>query len=97
MLRVCQRRLTISRLNAPVANLPYTHIPTPLYHRRGHRMAQRESFAAYYFDKEDDGVFSLCSTEDGLGVSEIAKAYGGGGHSHAASFHMPRDHELGKS
>jgi len=41
-------------------------------------MAQGKPFAAYYFEKEDDRVFSLCSTEDRLGVSEIVKAYGGG-------------------
>ena len=35
-----------------------------------------------------DGVFqySLRSSADGLDVSEIAKAYGGGGHAHAAGF-----------
>jgi len=42
-------------------------------------------------------VFSLCSIEDGLDVSEIAKAYGGGGHSHTAGFQVPRDHKLAKS
>ena len=39
-------------------------------------MAQGEPFAACYYDKEDGRVFSLRSTEDGLDVSEIAKAYG---------------------
>ena len=35
-----------------------------------------------------DGVFqySLRSSANGLDVSEIAKAYGGGGHAHAAGF-----------
>ena len=39
-------------------------------------MAQGEPFAACYYGKEDGRVFSLRSTEDGLDVSEIAKAYG---------------------
>jgi nanoRNase/pAp phosphatase (c-di-AMP/oligoRNAs hydrolase) len=35
-----------------------------------------------------DGVFqySLRSAEDGVDVSEIAKAHGGGGHAHASGF-----------
>jgi len=37
-------------------------------------MAQGEPFAACYYDKEDSRVYSLRSTEEGLDVSEIAKA-----------------------
>ena len=92
LLGVCLRRLTIGDHDVPVANLPYT-----LTNDAGHRMTEGEAFAACYYDREDGRVFSLRSTEDGLDVSEIAKAYGGGGHKHAAGFQVARDHELAKS
>ena len=92
LLGVCLRRLTIGGHDVPVANLPYT-----LTNDAGHKMALGEPFAACYYDREDGRVFSLRSTEDGLDVSEIAKAYGGGGHQHAAGFQVPRDHELAKA
>ena len=44
-------------------------------------MPQGEPFAACYYGKEDGRVFSLRSTEDGLDLSKIAKAYGRG-HAH---------------
>ncbi|MDA1325725.1 MAG: DHHA1 domain-containing protein [Proteobacteria bacterium] len=92
LLGACQRRLVIGGHDVPVANLPYT-----LTNDAGHKMAQGEPFAACYYDRADGRVFSLRSTEGGLDVSEIAKAYGGGGHTHAAGFQVPRDHELVKS
>jgi hypothetical protein len=92
LLGVCLRRLTIGGHDVPVANLPYT-----LTNDAGHKMAAGEPFAACYYDREDGRVFSLRSTEDGLDVSEIAKAYGGGGHKHAAGFQVLRDHELARS
>jgi len=36
----------------------------------------------------------LRSAEDGIDVSAIAKIYGGGGHTKAAGFAVPRDHPL---
>ena len=42
-------------------------------------------------------IFSLRSTDDGLDVSEIATAYGGGGHRAAAGFSVPREHELARA
>lgn len=89
LVKVCQRRMTIAGESVPVASLPYT-----LTSDAGHLMAQGEPFAACYWDTSEGRVFSLRSQDDGADVSEVAKAYGGGGHAHAAGFRVPRDHEL---
>jgi oligoribonuclease NrnB/cAMP/cGMP phosphodiesterase (DHH superfamily) len=50
-------------------------------------LAKGEPFAACYFDRQDGKrQWSLRSAPDGLDVSVIAKANGGGGHRHAAGF-----------
>jgi len=81
----------------PVANLPYT-----LTSDAGHLMCQPYAspnlqgeivtppFAACYWDTPEGRVFSLRSDDKqgGADVSEIAKAYGGGGHKNAAGFTM---------
>jgi oligoribonuclease NrnB/cAMP/cGMP phosphodiesterase (DHH superfamily) len=79
-----KRRLTIGGHEVWAANLPYT-----LTSDAGHLMATGESFAACYWDTPEGRVFSLRSTDEGLDVSEIAKAYGGGGHRNAAGFRLP--------
>lgn len=79
-----RRTMTIGGHKVPVANLPYT-----LTSDAGHLMAQGQPFAACYLDTPDGRTFSLRSTDAGVDVSEIAKAYGGGGHRNAAGFKMP--------
>ncbi len=50
---------------------------------------------ATYQDTKDWRLFSLRSRDpDGVDVSEIAKAFGGGGHKHSAGFRVRRDHPL---
>jgi oligoribonuclease NrnB/cAMP/cGMP phosphodiesterase (DHH superfamily) len=78
-----RRTMTIGGHRVPVANLPYT-----LTSDAGHLMAQGEPFAACYLDTPNGRTFSLRSTDAGIDVSEIAKAYGGGGHRNAAGFKM---------
>lgn len=78
------RRMVIGGHNVPVANLPYT-----LTSDAGHLMAQGEPFAACYMDTPKGRTFSLRSTDAGVDVSEVAKAYGGGGHRNAAGFLKP--------
>lgn len=57
-------------------------------------LAEDEWFGASYFDREDGRrEFSLRSKEEGLDVSEIAKAYGGGGLARAAGFVAERGWE----
>ena len=76
----------------PVASLPYT-----LTSDAALAMAQGEPFAACYWDTERTRIFSLRSADEGVDVSVIATAYGGGGHQHAAGFAVPRDHELARA
>lgn len=83
LVRVTQRRMQIGGHSVPVANLPYT-----LTSDAGNIMAAGEPFAACYWDTPDGRVFSLRSTAEGLDVSAIAKAYGGG-HERASGFRMP--------
>jgi oligoribonuclease NrnB/cAMP/cGMP phosphodiesterase (DHH superfamily) len=75
------RRVQIGGHSVPVANLNGMFISDACNVK-----AQGEPFAAAYFDTADRRVFSLRSAEDGLDVSAIAAAYGGGGHVHAAGF-----------
>lgn len=84
LVAVTKRTMIIGGYAVPVANLPYT-----LTSDAGHLMAQGERFAACYWDTPEGRVFSLRSTEEGLDVSAIAQAYGGGGHAHASGFRMP--------
>lgn len=94
LLRVCQRSMNIHGHNVPVASLPYT-----LTSDAGHIMCEETDapFAACYWDTADTRIFSLRSTDNGADVSEIAVAYGGGGHKHAAGFAVPRSHELARA
>jgi oligoribonuclease NrnB/cAMP/cGMP phosphodiesterase (DHH superfamily) len=50
-------------------------------------LAKGMPFGACYFERKDGKrVWSLRSAPDGVDVSAIAKAHGGGGHKHAAGF-----------
>ena len=52
-------------------------------------LAKGRPFGAVYFVRADSKTqWSLRSDENGVDVSEIAKAYGGGGHKHAAGFEL---------
>lgn len=82
-------RMAIAGHDVPALNAPYFWSSDA-----GHIMAKDEPFAACYWDTPDGRVFSLRSAEDGLDVSEIAKAYGGGGHKHAAGFSVPHGHPV---
>lgn len=81
LLKVTTRRMNIAGYNVPVANLPYIHSSDA-----GHKLGEKEPFAACYMDNPDGRVFSLRSRPDGVDVSEIAKQFGGGGHKNAAGF-----------
>jgi oligoribonuclease NrnB/cAMP/cGMP phosphodiesterase (DHH superfamily) len=92
LVKLCERTMDICGWIVPVASLPYTFSSDA-----GHLMAQAMPFAACYWDTDDHRIFSLRSTDAGLDVSEIAKAFGGGGHAKAAGFRVPRDHILARS
>lgn len=60
---------------------------TMLFSEIAGELAKGEPFAACYFDRQDGKrQWSLRSEPNGVDVSEIAKAHGGGGHKHAAGF-----------
>lgn len=84
LLPLVTRPMCIGGYTVPVANLPYT-----LASDAGQALAKNAPFAATYYDSSTHRNFSLRSSECGIDVSEIARAYGGGGHEHAAGFRMP--------
>lgn len=92
LLKVCQRRMVIGGVEVPAASLPYT-----MSSDAGHVMAQGEPFAACYWDTAEHRIFSLRSAPEGADVSDVAKAYGGGGHKHASGFRVLRNHELARA
>src|SRR3990167_735369 len=51
-------------------------------------LAKSRPFGVSWFVTENKTVCSLRSAPDGLDVSEIGRAYGGGGHKHAAGFSL---------
>lgn len=54
-------------------------------------LAEGHPFAGVYAESEGHILWSLRSrAPDGVDVSEVAKAFGGGGHKHAAGFREPR-------
>jgi uncharacterized protein len=60
---------------------------TVLFSEIAGELAKGQPFGACYFDRQDGKrVWSLRSAPDGVDVSAIAKAHGGGGHVHAAGF-----------
>lgn len=85
LLAQTTRHMVIGGHRVPVANLPYT-----LASDAANALAEGQPFGACYFDRADgQRVFSLRSKAEGLDVSEIAFAYGGGGHARAAGFQAP--------
>lgn len=91
-----RRMMRIGGHLVPVANLPYTltsdagHLMCKPYDT-GYHGVEVPAFAACYWDTPEGRVFSLRSDDNhgGVDVSQIAKAYGGGGHKNAAGFTMP--------
>jgi oligoribonuclease NrnB/cAMP/cGMP phosphodiesterase (DHH superfamily) len=79
-----KHRMKLLDYDVPAVNLPYIFSSDA-----GHLMAQGEPFAVCYWDTPEGRVFSLRSTDEGIDVSVVAKAYGGGGHRNAAGFRVP--------
>jgi uncharacterized protein len=90
LVKATQRTMVIGGFEVPVANLPFT-----MASDAGEMMAHGVPFAATYYDRADGArVFSLRSRGEGSAdVSEIARRYGGGGHSAAAGFQAPKGWE----
>lgn len=74
---------TLGNYHVPVVNTPI------LQSEAAGRLAEGQPFAgAWHKDSEGVERWSLRSREGGINVSEIAKAYGGGGHPRAAGFEL---------
>ncbi|MEJ2308928.1 MAG: DHHA1 domain-containing protein [Gammaproteobacteria bacterium] len=83
LVRSGTRRMQLAGHEVPALNVPYT-----MASDAGNLLAQDEPFAVCYWDDADGRVFSLRSVAQGVDVSEIARAFGGGGHRHAAGFRL---------
>ena len=85
MIDTAAHRMVIDGHNVPALNCP------PFWaSEAGHILAEREPFAACYYESDDHRHYSLRSTEAGVDVSEIARRFGGGGHRNAAGFKTDR-------
>ena len=105
LVTALKRDMVIGGYRVPVANLPYT-LTSDAAHLMCNQWnadffedgitARFPPFAACYWETPSGRVFSLRSDDKVLGsvdVSQIAKAYGGGGHKNAAGFTMPHGWE----
>jgi uncharacterized protein len=81
LISAAASRAVIGGFDVPVLNAPYFYSSDA-----GHLMCGGEPFAACYWDTPNGRVYSLRSDENGIDVSEVAVAQGGGGHKHAAGF-----------
>lgn len=77
------RRMNIAGYDVPVLNVSSAYVSDA-----GHIMSLGEPFAACYWDHPEGRSFSLRSSEKGIDVADVAKKYGGGGHTKAAGFTM---------
>lgn len=82
---------TINWGNFPVriANVPWMYASDV-----ANELAKGHPFAATYYDDAAGRRWSLRSSRYGADVSLIAKAFGGGGHQHAAGFTQTREEAL---
>jgi oligoribonuclease NrnB/cAMP/cGMP phosphodiesterase (DHH superfamily) len=81
-VRQSARTMVIGGHSVSVANLPKA-----MASDGAGALAEGQPFGACYYDGPAGRVFSLRSRgEDGIDVSKVAVAYGGGGHVHAAGF-----------
>lgn len=77
------RRERIGGVEVPSIACPLPEIISDL----GHRLAEDAPFAAVWCEQPDGStIYSLRSRPEGADVSEVARAYGGGGHRNAAGF-----------
>jgi len=85
----CRRIAYFRGIPAPIANVPYMYASDV-----GGQLAKGHAFAATYYDDTDGRRWSLRSSPEGADVAQIAEAFGGGGHKHAAGFRMSREEAI---
>lgn len=89
IIRDTSRTMRFGTYCVPAANVPWMYASDV-----AGELAKGHPFACTYCDDTTGRRFSLRSTPDGIDVSQIAAAFGGGGHEHAAGFRMTREQAL---
>lgn len=89
IVRDATRSMTFGTYRVPAANVPWMYASDV-----AGELAKGQPFACTYYDDATGRRFSLRSAPDGIDVSQIAEAFGGGGHKHAAGFRMTREQAL---
>ena len=74
--------VTIAGYTVPY--FPCTHLISEI----GNAMSNDYPFIVMWFETPTERIHSLRSRENGVDVSEIARAFGGGGHMQASGFNM---------
>lgn len=94
LVRETQRTMLIAGHRVPVANLPYTMASDGCLKLL--ELNPSAPFAACYYDTAERRIFSLrsLSCEGASDVATIAEQFGGGGHTLASGFQVPRDNVL---
>lgn len=83
------RQMFFGTIRVPVANVPWMYASDV-----AGALAEGYPFAATYYDDANGRRWSLRSSADGADVAKIAEAFGGGGHKHAAGFHMSHEEAI---
>lgn len=83
------RMIQFGHHRVPIANVPWMFASD-----LGGELAKGHPFAATYFDDSKGRKFSLRSTPEGIDVSQVAAAFGGGGHRNAAGFTLTREEAI---
>lgn len=89
IVRDAARWIMFGSIKVPVANVPWMYASDV-----AGELAIGVPFAATYYDDASGRRWSLRSSPDGADVASIAKAFGGGGHAHAAGFRMTREEAI---
>lgn len=89
ILRDATRQMRFGDYVVPAANVPWMYASDV-----AHALGKGQPFAVTYYDDAEGRRFSLRSHPDGVDVSLIAEALGGGGHQHAAGFRMTREEAI---
>lgn len=89
IIRDAVRQMRFGDYLVPAANVPWMYASDV-----AGMLSEGQPFAVTYYDDAKGRRFSLRSTKDGADVSLIAKAFGGGGHEHAAGFRMTREEAI---
>ena len=92
---IAQHRYGVRVGNIAGYQVPIVNCPRAIVSELLGELAIDFPFAAGYYDRRDNRVWSLRSTSEGLNVAQIAEQFGGGGHPNAAGFATGHDFREG--